>query len=238
MLLQFFSVLIILGMGMYYSVRSKKMDVPGAYTGGLLGILIFLGVGYTGLAMLGFFFLAGSVVTAWKLNYKLSIGLAEENKGRRTASQALANAGIAGILGLLSWLNPEKAYLFSIMLAASFAAATSDTFSSELGNIYGRRYFNIITFKPDQLGLNGVISLEGTLFGILGSAFISFIYGFGIAWGWEMLWIIIAGIIGNLTDSVLGATLERQTYLSNDAVNFLNTLVGALVAGLFYFLFG
>ena len=46
------------------------------------------------------------------------------------------------------------------------------------------------------------------------------------------------GTVGNLTDSVLGATLERQQRLSNNAVNFLNTLVGALVAGLCYWVAG
>ena len=41
--------------------------------------------------------------------------------------------------------------------------------------------------------------------------------------------IILAAIIGNLADSVLGASLERKHYLGNDVVNFLNTLTSALV---------
>jgi len=234
MLLQFILVILVLGGGMFFSVKAGKLTEAGAITGGLLGFVIFLGAGFTGLCMLALFFVLGTAASAWKVNYKRSLGLAEENKGRRTASQAFANAGVAGILGLLSWLNPGPADLFTIMLAASFAAATSDTLSSEMGNIYGRKYYNILTLKPDKRGLNGVVSTEGTLFGVLGSTLIGLIYGFGITWGWEVCWIIIAGIIGNLADSVLGATLERQRYLSNDAVNFLNTLTGALVAGLFY----
>ena len=43
--------------------------------------------------------------------------------------------------------------------------------------------------------------------------------------------IILAGLIGNLADSLLGATLERKGVLSNDAVNFLNTAIAALAAG-------
>ena len=235
MLLQFFLVFLVLGGGMFFSVKASKLSEAGAVTGGLLGFVIFLGAGFTGLTMLTMFFILGTAASAWKINYKTNLGLAEENKGRRTASQAIANAGVAGILGLLSWLFPVKADLFSIMLAASFAAATADTLSSELGNIYGTKYYNILTLKPDKRGLNGVVSTEGTLIGALGSSLIALIYGLGIAWDWAVLWIIIAsGIMGNLADSVLGATLERQKYLSNDAVNFLNTLVGALVAGLFY----
>ena len=169
MLLQFLLVLLILGLGMYYSIRANKMNVPGALSGGLLGMLVFLGAGFTGLAQLAFFFLAGSFVTVWKINYKVSLGLAEENKGRRTASQAWANAGVAGLLGLCTWLGLIHSGLGALMIAASFAAATSDTFSSELGNIYGRHYYNVLTLQPDTRGLNGVISLEGTFFGILGS---------------------------------------------------------------------
>ena len=234
MLLQFILVFLVLGGGMFFSVKAGKLTEGGAVTGGLLGFAIFLGAGFTGLTMLALFFILGTAASVWKINYKTSLGLAEENKGRRTASQAFANAGVAGILGLLSWLIPAKADLFSIMLAASFAAATADTLSSELGNIYGRQYYNILTLKPDKRGLNGVVSTEGTLFGVLGSTLIAFIYGLGFTWGWEVIWIILAGIIGNLADSVLGATLERQRHLSNNAVNFLNTLVGVLVAGLFY----
>jgi len=237
MLFQFLLVFTILGLGMYYSVRTNKMNVPGALSGGLLGMLLFLGAGFTGLAQLGFFFLAGSFVTAWKLNYKVSLGLAEENKGQRTASQAWANAGVAGLVGLCSWLAVLNSGLGAIMIAASFAAATSDTFSSELGNIYGRNYYNVLTLKLDTRGLNGVISLEGTLFGFLGSTLIAIIYSCGYGWGWETIWIILAGVIGNLADSVLGATWERKHYLTNDAVNFLNTLMGAFVAGFLYFMF-
>jgi len=236
MLLQFIVVFIVLGGGMFFSVKTGKLTELGALTGGLLGIAIFIGAGFTGLILLGTFFILGTAASAWQVNYKTGLGLAEENKGRRTASQAIANAGISGLLGILSWLYPEKGELFCLMLAGGFAAATADTLSSELGNIYGRKYYNILTLKPDKRGLNGIVSIEGTLIGVLGSTLIAFIYGMGIAWGWEVAGIIIAGIIGNLTDSVLGATLERQRYLSNDAVNFLNTLVGALVAGLFYLL--
>ena len=46
-----------------------------------------------------------------------------------------------------------------------------------------------------------------------------------------ILTITVAGTIGNLADSVLGATLERAGVLSNDGVNFFNTLTAALVAG-------
>ena len=230
-------VLLILGAGMWLSVKAGKLNSTGALTGGLLGFAIFLGAGLTGLAMLGLFFVTGSLVTSWRLADKVAVGLAEPNKGQRTASQAVANAGVAGIMSLLAWLYPSKADLFRLMLAAGFSSAIADTCSSELGNVYGRHFYNILTLRPDARGLNGVVSLEGTLLGLLGSCLIATLYGFGFGWGWPVFWLLVAGTIGNLSDSVLGATLERKEYLSNDAVNFLNTLIAALVAMLLYVTF-
>jgi uncharacterized protein (TIGR00297 family) len=137
---------------------------------------------------------------------------------------------VAGALGLLSWQFPKHAPLLQLMLAGSFAAATADTLASELGNIYGRRYYNILTLRPDTRGLNGVISLEGTLLGAAGSALLAAVHCLTHGWGPALWWLLAAGTVGNLTDSVLGATLERRQYVTNNTVNLLNTLVGALTA--------
>ncbi|MDJ1472399.1 DUF92 domain-containing protein [Xanthocytophaga flava] len=232
--IQYILVLLILLTGITLSIKAQKLTTPAAITGGLLGFLVFLGAGFPGLIMMASFFVMGTLATSWRSAYKASMGLAEENKGRRKASQVIANAGVGGILGLLNWLFPYQSELFQLMLAASFASASSDTLSSELGNVYGKRFYNVISFKPDNRGLDGVVSLEGTLLGMLGSCIIAGIYGLGFGWTWNLVWIVIAGTVGNLSDSVLGATMERKQYLSNDAVNFLNTLIGASTAMLIY----
>jgi uncharacterized protein (TIGR00297 family) len=180
--------------------------------------------------MLALFFILGTTATSWKMSTKQKQGIAERDKGKRTAGQVIANAGVAGIAGLLMLLFPHQANVLFMMLAASFASATADTLSSELGNVYGSRYYNILTFKQDSRGLNGVISVEGTLIGLIGSAIIAVAYTLSRGWGINFVWIILAGTVGNLTDSVLGATLERRHYLGNNAVNFLNTLVAAITA--------
>ncbi|MET4075202.1 DUF92 domain-containing protein [Hymenobacter sp. UYCo722] len=227
----FIPVLLLLGLGMFYSVRRGKLTATAAATGGALGLLIYLGSGFTGLALLALFFALGTAASGWRVADKRRLGLAEENKGRRTAGQVVANAGVAGALGLLAWQFPTAAPLASLMLAGSFAAATADTLSSELGNLYGRRYYHILTLRPATRGLNGVVSLEGTALGLAGSAVLAAAYCQGFGWGPAFGGLLVAGTAGNLIDSVLGATLERRGILSNNAVNFLNTLTGALVAG-------
>lgn len=221
---------IILLASMIVSVRAGKLNTIAALTGGLTGLLIFLGAGFTGIIMIGAFFILGTGATAWKISAKLKSGVAEANKGQRTAGQVLANAGVAAILGWMAWRYPVHAELLRVMMSASLAAATADTLSSELGNVYGRKYINILTFEKDQRGLNGVISMEGTLCGIAGSAVIALIYAVGFGWNENFAWIILAGTAGNVADSILGATLERRKLMGNNVVNFLNTLFAAFVA--------
>ena len=214
------------------SVRTGKLTIYAAITGGFIAILIFIGAGYTGLTMLAVFFIFGTLATSWKKGEKLQAKSAKDQSVKRNSGQVIANGGVAAIMGALVYFIPEKAELFRLMMTASLASAMADTLSSELGMIYGRRFYNIITLKKEEKGLDGVISLEGTVIGIIGSAIIALIYSIGFGWDIRILFIMIAGTIGNLSDSVLGALLERRHYLNNDAVNFLNTLIAALAGGL------
>jgi uncharacterized protein (TIGR00297 family) len=229
-------ILCFLSCAMILSVITRKLTITGSITGGVLGYFIYLGAGYMGIALIGTFFILGSAASSWKLKSKEAAGLAEENKGRRTAGQVVANAGVAGLAGLLAWLFPSHAGELRLMMAASFASATADTLSSELGNVYGRRFYNIISFRKDTRGLNGVVSMEGTICGFAGSLIIAGIYALEAGWSMDIFWICLAGTLGNFADSILGATVERKHYLHNNAVNFLNTLIAAMCMLLFIYL--
>lgn len=221
-------VYIILGAAAVWSYTSGKLTLSGAVTGALIGFLIYTGAGIVCFLMLTFFFTVGSAATKWQRDKKALMNAEDTHKSGRTAAQVLANGGVAALLGVLAWLQPEHLALAQLMIAGSFAAATADTLSSELGTVYGRRFYNIITLKKDTRGLDGVISLEGTLIGIIGSAVIAAIYSLGFGWDMHFLVIILAGFTGNVVDSILGAWLERKGLIGNNMVNFLNTLMGAI----------
>jgi uncharacterized protein (TIGR00297 family) len=231
--LQYIIVVVLLFIGVVESIRHRKLTIAGAIAGGLIGFFVFIGAGFTGLALLGAFFLSGTFATSWKRKQKAQAGMAQERVGQRHLGQVLANGGIAGLFGLLALFLPEYKPVFAFLIAGALSSAMADTLSSELGTVYGKKFYNILTFQKDKKGLDGVVSLEGSLIGLCGSSLMALIYCLGFGWSERFFWIILAGTIGNLTDSLLGATLERKGLVGNDIVNALNTLVGALFLLLF-----
>jgi uncharacterized protein (TIGR00297 family) len=228
-------IAIILTVGAVLSSVAKKLTPAAAVTGWIVGLVIFLGAGYGGVTLLAAFFVAGTLSTSVGLQSKESLGIAEKRHGSRTAGQVIANGGVAALCSACLLLWPKEAVMLHVALAGSLAAASADTVSSELGNVFGIKYYNIITFKKDIKGLDGVISLEGTLAGVGASALIAMIYYLFSGGMNEAAIILLAGIVGNVADSVLGATLERKRQLENNMVNFLNTLTGAIVAGVVFY---
>src|SRR5438105_2360852 len=145
-------------MGVAGSIWFRKLSIAGALTGGLLAGLLYKGIGVTGLIMLAAFFIAGTVATAVGAGQKERLGIAEKNKGQRTAGQVLANGGVAGLAGLLAWINPGQLVIWQLVAAAALSSASADTLSSELGSVYGKRFYNILTFKKDTHSSYGVVS--------------------------------------------------------------------------------
>ncbi|WP_183572135.1 DUF92 domain-containing protein [Mucilaginibacter sp. X5P1] len=212
-------ILLFIAAALSYFLR--KLTLTGAITGWVVASLIYTGAGYEGISLLAAFFILASLATKGK-------------GSKRTSGQVLANGGVAAILGLCACIWPQNQTLFQLMMAGSLASATADTLSSELGTVYGKRFINIITLKNDERGLDGVISIEGTLIGLTGAAIIAIIYCLFNSWGIQLFYIMAAGFIGNIIDSVLGATLERKNFIDNNVVNFLNTAVGALICLLLF----
>ena len=106
--------------------------------------------------------------------------------------------------------------VFSLLSFAVFAAATADTFSSEIGVLGKGRVFSIITGKNVQRGVSGGISWVGLVAGLTGgflSAWLAFPqFGYkGIAF------VTLMAFAGTLIDSILGALFQRK-YLTNEGI--------------------
>jgi uncharacterized protein (TIGR00297 family) len=207
---------------------ARTVDLSGVAAGWLVGTAIYGFLDWRGWLLLVAFFVIGSACTKLGYRRKAAANLAQERGGRRGARHALANAGVAVACAVFAALTLYPA-LFAVAFAAAFATAAADTASSEIGQLVGRRTFLITTLRPVPRGTEGAVSLEGTLAGIAAAAVVGALgAGLGL-YPWACLLPVIgAAFIGTTFESVVGAILERRRLLDNEALNFLNTLVGAL----------
>jgi len=214
-------------------IKTRKLSMLGGVAAALVATCIYMGFGFHGIYMLALFFVLGVAATRWKIEEKRRLKLVEEHQEERNAKQVLANGGVAALLGIACFIFPEYEFVLYLMLACSLSSATADTLSSELGMVYSKRSYDIISFKGGRTGDNGVVSLEGTLIGLLGSMLVAVLYAATTELYWyAIVVVIIAGTIGNLADSILGATLEKHNMIGNNAVNVLNTFIAALFGAL------
>ena len=196
----------------------KWLTAAGAAAALAVGTPTVWGMGWRGLLLLLAFFVSGSLLT--------------RGGGRRNARQVLANGGVAAVAALLgSW--PA--------FAGAVAAATADTWATELGAHSPTPPRLITSGAPVPSGANGGVTLLGTGGGVLGAVVIA-----GLAWvlgpraggpgsthpGGLVAVVAVAGVAGMLIDSLLGATLQGpdDKWMDNDAVNFAMTLAGAGIA--------
>jgi uncharacterized protein (TIGR00297 family) len=212
---------------------ARTVDLSGVVAGFLVGTAIYLFLDWRGYLLLVAFFVIGSACTKLGYRRKAAANLAQEQGGRRSARHAFANAGVAAACALFAALTPYPA-LFAVAFAAAFATAAADTASSEIGQLIGRRTYLVTTLRPVPRGTEGAVSLEGTLAGVAASLVVAALGAALALYPWvAVLPIVVAAFIGATCESVVGATLGKRGLLDNEALNFLNTLVGALAgAGL------
>ena len=141
----------------------------------------------------------------------------------------------------------------------AFATANADTWATEVGTLNRQPPRLITTGKPTTPGTSGGITPLGTGVATLGATALGLFYALVRGQRHLSLSLIalISGLTGSLFDSFLGATVQVMYYcptckketerpihncgtpttflrgiswMNNDAVNFLATLFGALVA--------
>jgi uncharacterized protein (TIGR00297 family) len=209
-------------------LRARSVDRSGAAAGFALGTLTLGFAGWRAFAVLVTFFVLGTATTRAGRRRKERLGVAQEKRGARSARHALANCGVATVLAILSATATEPG-LFVLALVCAYATAAFDTVSSEVGQAWGGKPVLITTLKRVPIGTDGAVTLLGTLAGLGASACVG---GLAVATGMIpgalLPVVLVAAFLGSSADSLLGATLEPRGLLDNEAVNFSNTLVGAL----------
>ncbi len=225
----------------------------GLIAAAIVGIFVWIFAGWQGVVVLFAFFIPSTAIS--RIGRARKQALVDIGKhGPRDAMQVLANGGVATAAAVLShWFGPVMLAAF----AGAFAAASADTWATEIGTLANGTPRSILTFKPLAAGLSGGVTWQGSLAQIGGAAVVACVAMLvHVAFLWPVL---IGGVAGSILDSVLGATLQTLRYcpqcqracetnphvcgaattvrrglkwFDNDAVNFAATLCGALVAGL------
>lgn len=159
--------------------------------------------------MIGFF-LPASILSKFVQKRRSNIVELFEKDSKRDAIQVLVNGGIGGIL-VIVWkcINQETVYLAYL---GALSAVTADTFATEIGIFSSGQPILITTLKKVEAGTSGAISVIGTLGGCLGSVCIIVS---GLPWesGSGVMYVVtilMAGMIGSVVDSMLGALVQKQ----------------------------
>ncbi|XGV98389.1 MAG: TIGR00297 family protein [Leptolyngbya sp. BL-A-14] len=219
----------------------KKLLTPaGIAHAWILGVIVWGCLGWQGYAVVAFYFIVGSGITRVGMAQKEAAGIAEKRSGARGPENVWGSALTGALCAIGTFLVPlllpaEGRWLVPLLLlgyVASFCTKLADTCSSEIGKAYGQRTFLITTLKPVPRGTEGAVSLEGTLAGVVASVAIALVgWGVGLIPLWQVAVCVVAAFIGTSLESVIGATLQsRFVWLTNELVNVLNTLIGAIVA--------
>ena len=214
-------LLFILGFITYYR---KSLDLFGSAVMIIMGIVIIFSAGVNWLLLIVLFLVMSLLATKYSKKYKRSLGQFE---GRRTSKNVISNGVVACFMAAFGGY-----YLpFVGGFIGAIATATADTLGSEIGVLDAHPRL-ITTFQSVDPGTNGAVSVLGTVVGIVGAAIIGI-----VAW---LLGIVpsplsaiavsvISGFVGCFTDSILGALFENRGMITNEHVNLMATIVGAIV---------
>ena len=215
-------VLILFVLG-FITYQRKALDFVGSAVMILMGIVIIFSAGANWLLLIIIFLVLSLLATRYSKKYKMSLG---EFEGRRTSKNVISNGVVACFMAAFGGY-----YLpFVGGFIGAIATATADTLASEIGVLYQPRL--ITTFQKVDPGTNGAVSTLGTAAGIVGAAIIGIsAYFLGIIGNpvSAIVVSIISGTVGCFADSILGALFENRHLLTNEHVNLIATIVGALV---------
>lgn len=242
--------------------RARLLTTSGAIAAAALGSAAAL-AGFDWMLLLLTFF--GSSVALGRLGrttkQQRSANVIEKS-GPRDATQVMANGALFGLGAVLTAAGGAPDWVPAAALGA-LAAATADTWGTEIGMLARQAPRSILTWEPLEPGMSGGVTAQGLLATAAGATVPGLI---AAMCAWPAAVVVAAafgGLAGAMADSLLGATVqarrrsartnrltERLTdadgtptvpaggvdWMDNDAVNGVATLVGAGAAHALHFM--
>ncbi|GMH87644.1 hypothetical protein TrST_g6000 [Triparma strigata] len=185
------------------------------------------------------YFTFGVSVTKFRMSEKTAKGIAEGRRGRRGPENVWGSAAVALVCSLCSAFADATTgecfrvskQLWELAFVSAFATKLADTFASEIGKGFGKTTFLITTLKKVDPGTEGAVSAEGTAAAVVGGALLAaFALALGVINSKRAFMIAtVAAFFATNIESVIGATIQKG-WMTNEVVNFVNTLVGAVTA--------
>jgi uncharacterized protein (TIGR00297 family) len=224
------------------ALRSHALTRSGAIAAFVVGTLTFAaGTIGTALLLLAFFISSTLLSRAGKKRPKLLVDIGKG--GARDAWQVIANGGIATAC-IVTWVLRDHGAgvsVWFVAFAGAYAAATADTWGTEIGTLAEGQPRSILTGKPLATGLSGGVSSPGTAAEIAGAVLIALLTpaalllavpgatpvsvhipaaltflgargALTIWWASLLLPVFAGGFGGALIDSLLGATLQSRRW--------------------------
>ena len=238
--------------------RARALAPSGAVAATVIGGLTF-GLGGLGPAILLLtFFLSSSALSLVGRQRKRSLQAVAAKGSRRDAVQVVANGAVAAVCAGLWGVQGSPLWLAAVV--GGLAAATADTWGTEIGLLSPVAPRRVTDWQPVAAGASGGVSLYGTLASLTGAGLIGLAAAVLEGDGWLLAAAILGGMLGAAADSWLGASLQAvywcpacqqaterhplhgcggatelrsgQPWLDNDGVNLAASTVGALAGAL------
>ncbi len=213
---RFFVALILSIFFVWLAFILNWLTLDGSISAFLFGVIALGFGGLSGATIVLVFFITSSLLSKSEKNDDLfTIPF------RRDGIQVWSN-GFWFAFWLILWFTTD-ALVFEIAAVSSIAFSTADTWSSEIGGkrIKGATWL-MGTFQKTEPGVDGGISLAGTVASIFGAILIAAIYWafntdltFGL-----MIIIALSGLMGSLIDSILGTYVQGSKLPKNIKVLF------------------
>lgn len=212
------------------------------------------------LIVLFMMFASSSVLTHFKKEQKKEFEKVVKKGGPRDYFQAVSNLGAATVTGVLYTITNEPLFLAAFI--GSVAAANADSWASEIGGLSKSEPFLITNFRRVKKGISGGVTIQGFAGGLMGALFIVIPSIFLLSKMTDAILIFprffvvcsLTGFLGLLIDSYLGAwfqalylkegeptenpenatLIKGYSFINNDVVNLLTTLIAAVLAAWLY----